>query len=127
MSISDYIKPAMTAVVAKKDGEIKAVLDEFSPGWTLVDIKQRCQLVRVHGSPVETLYMDGVPLLEIHPPEFHEPVLEGDRYIVRITQNFRRLPVTVSCDAEERIEQAPDRVNGPGASASRGPTSADPR
>lgn len=91
MNISDYVKPAMTAMVAKKDSEFKGALDDFCPGWTLVDIKQRCRIERVWNSPVETLVMDGVPILEIHPMEFAEPVLEGDRYIVRINQNFRRL------------------------------------
>jgi hypothetical protein len=91
MNISDYVKPAMLEMVAKKEGEIKDALDEFCPGWTLVDLKQRCQLVRVWNSPVETLQMDGVPILEIHPPEFHPAVLEGDRYVMRVTQNFRRL------------------------------------
>jgi hypothetical protein len=91
MNISDYVKPAMQEMVAKKEGEIKAALDEFWPAWTLEDIKRRCQLVRVWNSPVETLVMDGVPLLEIHPLEFTEPVLEGDRYVSRVTQNYRRL------------------------------------
>jgi len=92
MNLSDFIKPAMTEMVCKLDGEIKDALDEASPGWALVDVKQRCQRLRIHGSPVETLCLDGVPILEIHDPQFHEPVLEGDRYIMRITQNFRRLP-----------------------------------
>jgi hypothetical protein len=66
MNISDYVKPAMHAIVAKKDGEIKGALDDFCPGWTLVDVERRCQIIRVWNSPVETLYMDGVPILEIH-------------------------------------------------------------
>lgn len=91
--IRDFVKPAMDAMVSKKEGEIKSALDEFWAAWTMEDIKRRCQLVRVAGSPVETLYADGVPILEIHPMEFAEPVLEGDRYVQRVTQNFRRLAV----------------------------------
>lgn len=91
MNISDYAKPAMQAMISKKEAEIKAVLDEFCPTWTLEDIKRRCQLVRVWDSPVETLVMDGVPLLEIHPMEFTRATLEGDNYVMHITQNYRRL------------------------------------
>lgn len=91
MNISDYVKPAMNEMVAKKEGEIKAALDEFCPAWTLEDIKRRCQIVRHWNSPVETLVMDGVPLLEIYPLEIAEPALVGDRYVTRVTQNYRRL------------------------------------
>lgn len=78
MNVSDYIKPA--------------ILDDFWQIWTLEDVKRRCQFVRVAGSPVETLVVDGVPLLEIHPLEFSEPERKGDSYVVTVTQNVRRLP-----------------------------------
>lgn len=91
MNITDYIKPAMHDMVAKKEGEIKGALDDLWGVWSLEDIKQRCQLVRLVGSPVETLVVDGVPALEIHPLQFAEPMLDGDRYVVRVTQVFRRL------------------------------------
>lgn len=93
MNISDYIKPAMAYMVTEKEGEIKRALDDFWGTWSLRDIGSRCRLERVEGSPVETLIVDGVPILEIHPMEFSEPVLEGDRYVQRVTQNFRRLGV----------------------------------
>lgn len=83
MNISDYIKPVCGALAAKTDSEIKGALDDFWGVWSLEDIKRRCQLVRVAGSPVETLYADGVPILEIHPLEFPEPEWVGDRYVQR--------------------------------------------
>jgi len=92
MDIRDkYVMPAMHAMAAKKEAEIKAVLDDYCPGWTMVDIKSRCRLERMWNSPVETLIMDSTPLLEIYPPEFGEATLEGDRYVMRVTQNYRRL------------------------------------
>lgn len=97
MNISDYVKPAMAAMMAKHDGEIKDALDDFCPGWALVDIKRRCHLIRIGSSPVETLYMDGMPILEIHPPQFGAPVMEDGRNVVRITQNFRRLSQRRGC------------------------------
>lgn len=92
-NLSDYIKPAMHEMVAKKEREIGGAIDDVlgAGNWAIADMARRCQLVRVHGSTVETLYLDGKPILEIHKPIFHEPVLEGGRYISRITQNFRRL------------------------------------
>lgn len=74
-------------------------LIEFWGVCSLEQIKQRCQLVRLAGSPVETLVADGVPLLEIHPVEFTEPRLEGDKYVSHATQKFRRLRV-----AEDKVD-----------------------
>ena len=72
------------------DGEIKAVLDSFWGTWTMDDIKARCVLVSYHGGKHQTLYADSTPLLEIYPFETVHELLD-DRYVVRITQKYRRL------------------------------------
>lgn len=64
--------------------------------WKFSDARKRCWINVNPVTKIETLYADGVPVLEMHPLEFSEPELVGDKYIQRITQNFRRLPVSRS-------------------------------
>lgn len=91
MSIrQDFINTAMQQLVGKQEAEFKAALDATLPGWRLVDIKTRCQLIRVVGSPVETLCLDGKPLLQIHPLESHVET-NADGYVVKYTKKFRSL------------------------------------
>lgn len=52
------------------------------------EIKQRCFWRLAHGGP-DVLHIDGVAVLELHPPEFSQEAIE-DRYIVTVTQKFRR-------------------------------------
>jgi hypothetical protein len=54
-------------------------------------VKTRCELVSVVGDPVQTLHLDGKPILEIHPIEFGKVEYKGDSYVQTITQKFRRL------------------------------------
>ena len=90
MKVSDYIEPAMIEMVSKKEDAIKAALDSFWQVWSLEDIKRRCRFARAAGSPVETLYADGVPLLEFHPLET-ETVPTETGWTIRVTQKFRDL------------------------------------
>lgn len=88
--INNMSGAAVVGMASKLDSEIKAVLDAFWPSWTMQDVKERCVIVSYHGDAYKTLCADGVPLLEIYPPEFRHERLD-DRYVVHITQNFRRL------------------------------------
>lgn len=77
-------------MVGKMEDEIRSALNQFWPVWTLEDVKRRCRIVRIAGSPVETLCADGIPLLEMHPVE---STMErtADSYIIRYSRKFRRL------------------------------------
>lgn len=92
MILSELMQPAMDSLVKQMEGEFRAALDELVPDWTLLDVKTRCAIVRVQGSPVETLHIDGKPVLEMHPIEYGEPVLRGGAYTMTITRRLRRLP-----------------------------------
>jgi hypothetical protein len=88
--ITDNVAAAMAG---KMDDEFRAVLNEAWPtGWTLEDVKRRCVLVRYHDSEVETLCIDGVPALELHPLEL-ESVKTDTGWTYRVTRNYRRFPV----------------------------------
>jgi hypothetical protein len=86
-----YLEPPMRQMVEQKEGIVRNALDECIPGWTRDDVLKRCRWTRIAGSPVETLEVDGKPILEMHPLEFSGPVLEGDRYVCRVTQAYRKL------------------------------------
>lgn len=87
----DYINPAMKSIAGQKEGVITEVLNAVMPGWTMDDVRIRCRWVRYPGSPVETLQVDGEDVLEMHPIEVEPPVMEFDRYVSRLTQNYRKL------------------------------------
>ena len=57
-----YIDQAMGKQMAQKEGLIKEVLDAVIPGWSMVDIKRRCEWV-IRNDSLETLYVDGQPEL----------------------------------------------------------------
>lgn len=76
-----------SSLVGQLEQEFQAVIPN---DWTTDEIKRRCKLVRQIGLPFETLYVDDKPVLEIHPMQF-EQIREDDRFILRATQNFRRL------------------------------------
>lgn len=89
-SVTDNLGAALTK---RKEDEFRAVLNEaLPPGWTLEEVKRRCQLVRCHGNPVETLCVDGKPVLEMHPVEF-ETVPTETGWTMRATQKYRKLTV----------------------------------
>jgi hypothetical protein len=88
--INDLIQPPINEMMAKLEGELNAALDDAEPGWTLLDVKHRCRLVSVHGSPWQTLWLDNRPLMEFGPVETTTETRD-DRTIVRFTRQFRRL------------------------------------
>ena len=89
--IRDEITANMaTQMAVKLDGTIKAALDRHWGVWSTDDLKRRCTLVRIAGSPIETLCVDGKPILEIHPLEV-ETVRTEHGWTLRATQNYRNL------------------------------------
>lgn len=88
--LSDLIRPAMEQMVTHVEGEFKAALDAALPGWTLLDVKNRCRLVSIKGLPFETLFLDDKPLLELGPIEYSQTI-EGDAFKIRYTRSIRRL------------------------------------
>jgi hypothetical protein len=81
---------AANAALRTQEQQMREVLNDVVPGWTLERLKGRLQLVRHAGSPVEILTLDGYPLLEIWPVEW-DLVREGESWKYRGTQKFRRL------------------------------------
>ncbi len=77
-------------MAAKLDGEIEGALNGFWPAWSRDDVKRRCHLVSRAGSPIQTLYADGIPILEIHPIQI-ETVKTETGWTLQATQNYRRL------------------------------------
>lgn len=89
-SVTDNLGAALTK---RKEDEFRAVLNEvLPPGWTLEEVKRRCQLVRYHDNPVETLCLDGKPILELHPIEFEQVETETG-WTLKATQKYRKLAV----------------------------------
>jgi len=89
--LSEWIKAPAAEMARKLEDEMKAALDDELPGWTLLDVQKRCRMVRVAGSPVETLYLDDRPLLEIWPIESRTET-RGESIVVTFTRQVRRLP-----------------------------------
>lgn len=90
--IDRMVGDAAAAMARKKEDEFRDVLDAaFPTGWTHDMIRRRCSLVRYVGSPVETLCVDGKPVLEIHPLQF-EQVQTETGWVMKVTQNYRRIP-----------------------------------
>jgi hypothetical protein len=89
--MSEYSNRLAEGMAKKLDDEIRAALDHHFGDWTMEDVKQRCRLVRVAGSDVETFAADSTPLLELHPFEFSPPTLDGKSYLIGCTRKYRRL------------------------------------
>ena len=89
--IRDEIMSEMASSMASKlDSTIKGALDRHWGVWSTDDLKRRCQLVSVHGSPIQTLYADGKPILEIHPIEV-DTVKTETGWTLQATQKYRNL------------------------------------
>lgn len=88
--MKDETVNAMTGAMAiKTDGEIKAALDDYCPGWTLEEVK-RCGSLVIDGHGIEVFYWNRVPLLELHPIR-SEIERTDTSFIVKATRNYRRL------------------------------------
>lgn len=92
--IRDEINAALIKrMAASLDSEIEGALSTVWSVWSRDDVERRCCIIGRPGSPIQTLYADGVPILEIHPVEV-ETVQVGTGWELRATQNFRRLHAT---------------------------------
>jgi hypothetical protein len=89
--IREEIQSAVSgSMAAKLDSTIKSALDAHWGVWSTDDLKRRCKLVTFSGSPIQTLYADDVPILEIHPIQV-ETVKTETGWSLRATQNYRCL------------------------------------
>lgn len=88
--ISPMIASSMAEIVRQKEASIRAALDDLIPGWSLLEIPRRCTFIRHHDSPNELLCLDGKPIMEFFPLESSMDE-EGDKYVIRVTQKYRRL------------------------------------
>jgi hypothetical protein len=86
-----YTQPAMAEMVSKKEGVIREVLDTCIPGWTMESVRTRCRWVRYAGIPVEFLQIDGEDVLEVHPLQVGDPERGVDRYVMQVSQSYRKL------------------------------------
>jgi hypothetical protein len=91
---------AASELTALFEKEMLSVMDDY--GVKLAEVPSRCRMVRVIGMPVETLYVDNVPVLELHDIE---TVMDrrAESYFLTVTRKFRRLDraaVTVSAEVK---------------------------
>lgn len=91
----EYTKQATQAILLEHERRISDVMNDLLPGWTVDDLSARCLIQRVAGSPIETLFFDGQPVMEWWPVEFSEPQRTNEGYRINITRKFRRLPSQV--------------------------------
>jgi hypothetical protein len=88
-----FVNPCMKDLLAHKEQIIREVVNELIPGWTLTDIQKRLSIIVLASDPLqrETLCLDGKPIMEFYPLETsrHD---EGDKFVFRVTQQYRRLP-----------------------------------
>ncbi len=89
--MQDCITTLAARHASSLEAEYQAAIDAAGgTGWSRDEIRQRCRLIRLAGSPVETLHIDGVPMLEIHPTQ--SELIEGsEAYTLKVTMNVRRL------------------------------------
>jgi hypothetical protein len=90
--LTKYVTPAMIQLTASKDAAISQALSEIQPLWTKEEIARRCVFLRTVGSEVETLHVDGVPVLVFYPGETTQEWKE-DRIVLTHTQKYKRVRV----------------------------------
>ena len=85
---SDIAQRLAAAMAAQKESLLRSVI----PGnWSLSEIKARCAIqISLGSNPVETFFVDGVPVLEIYPAEW-EVVESAGTTTLLSTQKYRRL------------------------------------
>jgi len=92
MSALDIVSAnAASDMTRQLDAEIRAALTDRWGLFAAEDVKRRCQIVRIAGSPIETLHIDGVPALQIWPVE-QETIATDTGWTLRLTRKVRRIP-----------------------------------
>lgn len=88
--LREITTPAMLHLTALKDHAIAQALQSVQPVWTKEEIGRRCVFLRTLGSEVETLHVDGIPVIVFYPGETVQE-WKQDRLIVTHTQKFSRV------------------------------------
>lgn len=91
--LTEITRQTMDELISKIELEFQAAINARGGPWPMDEVRARCKIVRVHGSDIETLYVDGKPALEIHPIEFGPMVSDGEKYTQQIIRKFRRFPL----------------------------------
>jgi hypothetical protein len=90
-TIQEFIDPAIKELMSRQETAFKSALDELIPGWTLDDVRSRCYRVSYLSDKIEYIYVDGDPVLAIHPIETSHFQQPDGNYTLRVTQNLERL------------------------------------
>jgi hypothetical protein len=90
--VEEPINKAVGALAQQLEAALTAILDEHAPGWTLIDLRNRCCWIRTPNSPAEILTLDGRPVLELHPIEAHEHMTLEGKVVINFRQRIRRIP-----------------------------------
>lgn len=91
-TMDKYRDEAIRKLYGQQETIIGKALDNAIPGWTLETVKARCEFVKIIGTSYQTLLVDGVPVLELHDPEFSAPRYVDDMILMEISQKYRRVP-----------------------------------
>jgi hypothetical protein len=75
-------------MAARTEQQLRAIMEQYT--IPLCDLASRVRRVRVLGQPVETLYVDNVPVLELHDVEFTTRQT-ADSFIIGASQKYRWL------------------------------------
>lgn len=87
-----HTTPAMVQLSVTKDHAITEALAAIQPLWTKEEVARRCVLLRTVGSQLETLHVDGIPVVVFYPGETTQEWKE-DKLVVTYTQKYRRVEV----------------------------------
>lgn len=87
-----HTTPAMVQLSVAKDHAITEALAAIQPLWTKEEVARRCVLLRTVGSQLETLHVDGIPVVVFYPGETTQEWKE-DKLVVTYTQKYRRVEV----------------------------------
>lgn len=87
-----YVDQAASSLSGQLDAEVRAALDRAVPGWTLENVIERLRWQTYVQHPgVETLLLDGQPILELQPPTTGEVYDKGrDVFTLTISRDVKR-------------------------------------
>ncbi len=88
--LTERVRPAMVQATLQKDAAISEALATIQPAWTAEEIRRRCVIIRSVGDQLEQLFVDGILVLKLFPPEFVQE-WRDDRLVITITQKFSRV------------------------------------
>lgn len=66
-SLHELVRPAMDGLTKKTDDVfIEAINRAIGKGWTIAELKGRCESIKREGDSYEVIHLDGTPILELH-------------------------------------------------------------